>query len=86
MLDGTKRTVEYNENAPCTVCDLPVGEASMGGTVICPWCDCGMYRDGQRWMTINPKTIKIEARIRSIYNFENGKEVNHNEPRSPKNG
>lgn len=86
LLDGTKHTVQYDQNALCIICDLPVLEASVGGTAICSWCDCGIYRDGKRWMTVNPKTIKIEARIRSIYNFENGKEVNHNEPRSPQNG
>lgn len=21
----------------------------MGGTVICPWCDCGWNRDGSKW-------------------------------------
>jgi len=86
IIDGTKTTVEYDENAPCIICDLPVVEASTSGTVICPWCDSGIYRDGTKWQTTNKKTIKIEAKIRSIYNFENGKEVNHNEPRSPQNG
>jgi hypothetical protein len=44
--DGEKFTVEYDENAPCIGCGLPVIEASMGGTALCPWCDCGIYRDG----------------------------------------
>ncbi len=38
--------VEYDENAPCRICGLPVEHASMGGTDVCPWCDCGRYRDG----------------------------------------
>ena len=38
--------VGYDENAPCRVCGLPVVHASMGGTDLCPWCDCGRYRDG----------------------------------------
>jgi hypothetical protein len=45
-LDGKDFTVEYDENAPCIMCGLPVVEASMGGTVVCPWCDCDLYRDG----------------------------------------
>jgi len=43
-LDGSKFTVEYDENAPCLICGEPVKEASMGGTVICPWCDMGRCR------------------------------------------
>jgi len=36
--------VEYDENAPCQVCEEPVMEASVGGTSICPWCDRGICR------------------------------------------
>ena len=43
-LDGGKFTVEYDETAPCIICGEPVVEASTGGTVICPWCDCGNCR------------------------------------------
>jgi hypothetical protein len=43
-LDGKDFTVEYDENAPCIVCQEPVVEASMGGTGVCPWCDCGHCR------------------------------------------
>lgn len=43
-LDGEEFKVEYDENAPCIICGEPVVEASMGGTVICPWCDCGHCR------------------------------------------
>jgi len=45
-LDGENFTIEYNENASCVSCNLPVLEASMGGTSLCSWCDCGVYRDG----------------------------------------
>jgi hypothetical protein len=38
--------VEYDENAPCRICDQPVMEASMGGIDVCPWCDTGYNRDG----------------------------------------
>ena len=49
LLDGTTHEVEYDPDAPCWMCGQPVVEASMGGTVVCPWCDCGMTRDGRRW-------------------------------------
>lgn len=45
-MDGKKLKVEYDEKAPCRICGLPVEHASMGGTDVCPWCDCGNYRDG----------------------------------------
>lgn len=48
-LEGKKWEVEYDPAAPCHLCGLPVGSASMGGTSICPWCDCGRFRDGTRW-------------------------------------
>ena len=38
--------IEYDENAPCWMCDKPVVGASMSGTVICCWCDMGRNRDG----------------------------------------
>lgn len=41
---GGTFVVEYDENAPCIICGEPVIEASMGGTVICPSCDCGKCR------------------------------------------
>ena len=48
-LDGKDLKIEYDENAPCIWCGLPVESASMGGTNLCPACDCGVYRDGTRW-------------------------------------
>lgn len=48
-LDGAPFTIEYDETAPCWMCGLPVESASMGGTIICPACDCGRNRDGTRW-------------------------------------
>ena len=44
LVGGETKTIEYDENAPCIICGEPVIEASMGGTVICPWCDCGHCR------------------------------------------
>jgi uncharacterized Zn finger protein (UPF0148 family) len=46
-LDGKKFTVEYDPLAPCILCGLPVVEASMGGTGVCPWCDTGHDRQGK---------------------------------------
>lgn len=43
-LDGKPFTVEYDENAPCIICGEPVISASMGGTVVCPSCECGKCR------------------------------------------
>ena len=43
MLDGSKRTIEYDEN-PCILCGKPVIEVSMAGPTICPWCDSGCPR------------------------------------------
>lgn len=42
--EGKELKVEYDETAPCIICGEPVVEASMGGTVICPWCDMGKCR------------------------------------------
>lgn len=47
-LDGVPFTLEYDELAPCIACGLPVFEASTGGTALCPWCDCGLSRQGER--------------------------------------
>jgi hypothetical protein len=48
-LNGEKFTVEYDPDFPCLCCGLPVVNASMGGTLICPACDCGMHRDYRKW-------------------------------------
>lgn len=42
-------TIEYDADALCWYCELPVENASMGGTIICPACDAGHHRDGRRW-------------------------------------
>ncbi len=42
--DGGSHDVEYDPTAPCILCGEPVVSASMGGTVVCPWCDCGTSR------------------------------------------
>lgn len=54
LTNGKTKEFEYDEKAPCWICGLPVVSASMGGTVICPWCDCGKNRDG------SPKTPEQE--------------------------
>lgn len=43
-IGGGTITLEYDENAPCRICGEPVNEASMGGTDVCPSCDCGKCR------------------------------------------
>lgn len=47
--DGRMLCVEYDPEEPCRICGLPTGGASMGGTDVCAWCDCGYDRDGTRW-------------------------------------
>ena len=44
LTDGTNISIEYDETLPCRLCGLPVVEASMGGTDVCPWCDLGTCR------------------------------------------
>jgi len=39
----------FDETAPCCVCGNPVLDVSMGGTDICPHCDCGYDRTGKRY-------------------------------------
>ena len=61
MVGGGKFTVEYDENAPCIICGEPVVEASMGGTNICSWCDCGNCRYcGEKYLT-GGETTKEEC-------------------------
>ena len=43
-LGGGTFTVEYDPKLPCVCCGLPVENASMGGTRVCPACDCGYKR------------------------------------------
>lgn len=61
-IDGELFEVSYDEEAPCRCCGLPVVEASMGGTDVCPWCDCGYYRDGSK---IEFKDLMDDERLRS---------------------
>ena len=57
QLDNTQITVEYDADAPCRVCGLPVVEASVGGTDLCPWCDSGLHRDGTKWTMADYKKM-----------------------------
>lgn len=41
--------VFYDPASPCVYCELPVESASVGGTSVCPACDCGRNRDGTPW-------------------------------------
>lgn len=51
-VNGKPMFVPYDADAPCWYCGNPVGEASIGGTVVCPSCDCGSNRDGTKWTWI----------------------------------
>jgi hypothetical protein len=48
LTNGKERIVQYNPNMPCRICGKPVIAASMGGTDVCSWCDCGVNRDGTK--------------------------------------
>ena len=58
LVGGGKKTVEYDENAPCAICGEPVMEASMSGTSVCPWCDCGHCRYCGEHLPTSDKMIK----------------------------
>lgn len=65
--DGKELKVEYDPDAPCVSCGLPVMEASMGGTAVCPSCDCGVYRDGTRWTIEDAMSVdRRKATARAI--------------------
>lgn len=67
---GGMATVEYDENAPCRICGEPVVEASMGGTDVCPWCDCGICRHcGERHCVCVPNRTP---------NMEGGRDMDDN--------
>ena len=44
VVGGGKIDIEYNPDALCRICWQPVDSASMGGTKVCPSCDCGHCR------------------------------------------
>jgi hypothetical protein len=70
LVNGDKRTVEYDESTPCRVCGLPVESASMGGVDLCPWCDCGMYRDGEKWSfadASSEKLVRMKAEAKHMH-------------------
>ena len=55
----------FDPNFPCAYCEQPVQEECIGGTAICPWCDCGMNRDGSLWdyRTMKDRFANYERRI-----------------------
>jgi hypothetical protein len=68
IVGNKKVTVQYDENAPCRICELPVIEASMGGVDVCPWCDCGTYRDGSSWSVDEFWNVRlVKERAKKIY-------------------
>jgi len=67
-LDGKDLKVEYDEKAPCIWGGLPVEHASMGGTNLCPACDCGRYRDGTKWTyKESMNQVLVAKRAKEIY-------------------
>lgn len=75
IIGGGKKTIEYDDHALCISCKLPVIDASMGGTVLCPWCDCGNYRDGTRIETFDKELLrKIAEEIWARMNKNNPSE------------
>lgn len=65
---GKKLKIEYDEKAPCIMCGLPVESASMGGTNLCPWCDCGNYRNGTEFTLIELLDKKrLRKKAKEIY-------------------
>ena len=48
----------------CRSCHLPVIEPSVGGVDLCPWCDCGIYRDGTLFSYLeatSPTRLRLRA-------------------------
>jgi len=65
-LGGGTVQVEYDEKAPCKICGEPVGEASMGGTDICPACDCGHCRYCGVQISVVRETIDGGKSLRNL--------------------
>lgn len=68
-VDGKEFSVTYDPQASCLSCGQPVISASMGGTAICSWCDCGKYRDGSEWSVgdaLDPEQRRAKARAIQI--------------------
>lgn len=61
--DGTTFEEWFDEKAPCRICGLPVENASMGGNDICPSCDCGYYRNGEKWSFEGLGALKVDGII-----------------------
>jgi len=55
----------FNPEQLCIYCDLPVGNLSMGGPLVCPSCDCGHHRDGRRW-TLQDAMLKYDHARRAM--------------------
>jgi hypothetical protein len=61
MSDGSKKEFLYDENAAC---------------IVCLSCDCGEFRDGSKWTSMNPEKIKREAKLKNIKRLKNIKITN----------
>lgn len=59
LINGETLKVKYDEKAPCICCGLPVESASMGGTNLCPACDCG-YKRSEKCPSYSKELSKVE--------------------------
>lgn len=66
-LNGQRLRIEYDSEQPCIVCGLPVEEASVGGTMICPMCDMGMHRDGAKGDHQRPWKVRYPDEYQAAY-------------------
>lgn len=58
----------FDGSRPCRICSLPVMALSFGGPDVCPWCDCGNYRDGEPWTfrdTVTKGAVERKARVKA---------------------
>ena len=87
QIGGGTFAIEYDETAPCIICGEPVVEASMGGTDICPACDCGKCRfcgvDLPIASTREEATKKIRAHMKWHKEHEDSKHQETHHRTSP---
>lgn len=67
----TRPPPAFDAGRPCRICGLPVVELSYGSPDVCPWCDCGIFRNGDRWTwaeSMDPALVR--ERIRTHFGME----------------
>lgn len=55
----------FDPTFSCIFCDEPVGSLSLGGSAICPYCDCGHHRDGRQWTAEESAAFHENAKKRT---------------------